>query len=267
METYRLKNIILVILLLLNAFLLLVASRGYTQHRSAQNLIDQTVLLLQNSDVSIDPELLQGQDTAFTFSYERNMEEELTTALLGALVDQQDAGGGTQQYTFTGGSAVFRSNGAFQLTIASPALQVEKPEVFVKKYCPAQYALTAVETEGSRTVITATPYVDDLPVYSAAMEFVLQDGLLCSASGFFIPASGGVVGDAQTISKCSSVIYLIDYCNEAGRICNTISEISSGYVLQSTASVPLLLSPVYCIDTNTYRYYVDAVTGHVSVAK
>ena len=152
METYRLKNIILVILLLLNAFLLLlVASRGYTQHRSAQNLIDQTVLLLQNSDVSIDPELLQGQDTAFTFSYERNMEEELTftTALLGALVDQQDAGGGTQQYTFTGGSAVFRSNGAFQLTIASPALQVEKPEVFVKKYCPAQYALTAVETEGS----------------------------------------------------------------------------------------------------------------------
>ena len=205
METYRLKNIILVILLLLNAFLLLlVAFRGYTQHRSAQNLIDQTVLLLQNSDVSIDPELLQGQDTAFTFSYERNMEEELTftTALLGALVDQQDAGGGTQQYTFTGGSAVFRSNGAFQLTIASPALQVEKPEVFVKKYCPAQYALTAVETEGSRTVITATPYVDDLPVYSAAMEFVLQDGLLCSASGFFIPASGGVVSDAQTISKC-----------------------------------------------------------------
>lgn len=45
METYRLKNIILVILLLLNVFLLLlVASRGYAQHRSAQNLIDQTVL-------------------------------------------------------------------------------------------------------------------------------------------------------------------------------------------------------------------------------
>ena len=39
METYRLKNIILVILLLLNVFLLLlVASRGYAQHRSAQNL-------------------------------------------------------------------------------------------------------------------------------------------------------------------------------------------------------------------------------------
>ena len=145
METYRLKNIILVILLLLNVFLLLlVASRGYAQHRSAQNLIDQTVLFLQNSNVSIDPELLQGQDTAFTYSYERNMEEEqaFTAALLGTLVKQQDAGGGTQQYTFTGGSAVFRSNGAFQLTIAAPELQVEKPEAFVKKYCPAQYAFT-----------------------------------------------------------------------------------------------------------------------------
>ena len=101
METYRLKNIILVILLLLNVFLLLlVASRGYAQHRSAQNLIDQTVLFLQNSNVSIDPELLQGQDTAFTYSYERNMEEEqaFTAALLGTLVKQQDAGGGTQQY-------------------------------------------------------------------------------------------------------------------------------------------------------------------------
>ena len=152
METYRLKNIILVILLLLNVFLLLlVASRGYAQHRSAQNLIDQTVLFLQNSNVSIDPELLQGQDTAFTYSYERNMEEEqaFTAALLGTLVKQQDAGGGTQQYTFTGGSAVFRSNGAFQLTIAAPELQVEKPEVFVKKYCPAQYTFTAAETVGA----------------------------------------------------------------------------------------------------------------------
>ncbi len=93
METYRLKNIILVILLLLNVFLLLlVASRGYAQHRSAQNLIDQTVLFLQNSNVSIDPELLQGQDTAFTYSYERNMEEEqaFTAALLGTLVKQQE---------------------------------------------------------------------------------------------------------------------------------------------------------------------------------
>lgn len=122
---------------------------------------------------------------------------------------------------------------------------MEKPEVFVKKYCPAQYAFTAAETVGERTVITATPYVDNLPVYSAAMEVrAAGPGLLCSASGFFIPASGSTIGDAQAIGKCSSVIYLIDYCNEAGRICNTISEISSGYVLQSTASVPLLLSPV-----------------------
>ena len=56
-------------------------------------------------------------------------------------------------------------------------------------------------------------------------------------------------------------------CNEEGKICNTITGISTGYLLQSTASVPLLLTPVYKIDTNTYSYYVNSISGHVSVAK
>ena len=62
METYRLKNIAILILVLLNVcLLLLVISLQYAQHQTQKNLISQTVTLLAGSDISVDPQLLEGK--------------------------------------------------------------------------------------------------------------------------------------------------------------------------------------------------------------
>ena len=60
METYRLKNIIILILLLLNLFLLLlIASRYSSQIKASQDLISQTVSLLEKNNILIEAPLLR----------------------------------------------------------------------------------------------------------------------------------------------------------------------------------------------------------------
>ncbi len=271
METYRLKNIVIVILLILNFFLLfLVASRYYTKHQSEQELIHQTVTLLQSNQISIDPALLDTEEHLFTYFNERNSHDELVFAstLLGTINTQHDNGGGSYLYKNQSGSITFRSNGAFELDVYTPSLYVSDYEDFIRDYCPRNYRFSKITEEDTHVIVKATPYIKGLPIYNASIDFVFKDHYLISASGFFVPSS---IENQSSVSgslteKCSAVIAWMDYCIKEGRISNSVDAISSGYFLQSTTSFPLLLSPVYKIDTNTYSYYVNAANGHIYIA-
>ena len=269
METYRLKNIAILILVLLNVcLLLLVISLQYAQHQTQKNLISQTVTLLAGSDISVDPQLLEGKAPLYAYYYSRDAEAEETfaAALLGGSPVRRDAGGGTSVYTASAGTATFRANGSFSLEIDAPALQDGPGREFVETYCPANYRYEGLRTAGQHCTVTASAQVDGLPVYGATIVFSFTDDLLTSASGFFVPASELSSEPIETISRASAAVYLMDHCNEEGKICNTISGISDGYLLQSTVSAPMMLVPAYRIDTNTYSYYVNSSTGHVTPA-
>ena len=270
MESRQLKNIMILILLLLNLFLLLlVASWQYARHQAAQNLVAQTTALLNSSGISIDPALLKAEAYPAVYSYSRSADDEraFVEALLSESTVQRDNGGGTYLYSSPSGSATFRSNGSFTLEIAQPALQAEDYAAFVRTYCPDHYRLAQTDSAGTSDTVTALPYVDGRAVYSAAIVFSFSDRYLSGASGYFLSSAAAPVESEALITKCSAAVCLMDYCNEEGRICNTITRISTGYTLQTTASIPLLLTPVYRIDTNTYSYDVNAMTGHVSVVR
>ena len=260
----------ILILLLLNLFLLLlVASWQYARHQAAQNLVAQTTALLNSSGISIDPALLKAEAYPAVYSYSRSADDEraFVEALLSEITVQRDNGGGTYLYSSPSGSATFRSNGSFTLEIAQPALQAEDYAAFVRTYCPDHYRLAQTDSAGTSDTVTALPYVDGRAVYSAAIVFSFSDRYLSGASGYFLSSAAAPVESEALITKCSAAVCLMDYCNEEGRICNTITRISTGYTLQTTASIPLLLTPVYRIDTNTYSYDVNAMTGHVSVVR
>ena len=270
METYRLKNIVILILLMLNVCLLaLVISRQYAQYQAQKDLISQTVTLLAKNDIAIDPELLEGNTALYAYSYSRDAEAEAAFAavLLGDDVRQQDAGGGTYVYSNDAGSATFRSNGSFSVQIDTPLLEQKSGKEFVQAYCPSNYRYEQTQSSGSYSSITATPQVDGFPVYGASIVFLFHENILTSVSGFFVPSAELSSEPVDVITKSSAAVYLLDYCNEEGKICNTISEISAGYILQSTVSAPMQLIPAYKIDTNTYSYYVNSSTGYISLAK
>lgn len=271
METYRLKNIVILILLLLNAFLLLLVAARYTAQLSAsQELIGQTVALLEKNGIQIDDALLrEDQDHPTAYSVERSQAEEaaFAAAFLGSALSVRDAGGGTDLYTASGGTIAFRSNGSFSLSLTASDGAITYYDDFIRDYCPSYYRPEETQRVGNLLTVSAVPYVKDLPVYGAAIEFTFTNDVLTSAAGYYIPSAEGTAQSADSVSRCSAVVSLMDYCHAEGRICNTITGISTGYVLQSTVSVPLFLAPVYKIDTNMISYYVNCYTGYVLPAK
>ena len=56
----------------------------------------------------------------------------------------------------------------------------------------------------------------------------------------------------------------LDYCGVSGVVCTEVSALDSGYLLQSSASAPLRLIPVWRITTDVNNYYVNCKTGEVT---
>ena len=269
METYRLKNIVILILILLNLFLLLlISSRQVTQLRAEQALIDQTVSLLEKNQIDISPSLLKNDESLVSCTYTRNDEAEaaFAAALVGPVRVTHDPSG-ANLYTGHLGSVTFRPNGFFFLTMPAPIPVTTDHEAFLRACCPSHYHENMVTHPGDTTVLTVSPRVNGLPVYGASMEFSFQKDTLTAASGFFLPSAEGASENRTVITRSAAAVLLMDHCQSEGRICSGITDITTGYLLQSTVSSPLLLTPVYRIDTNTHSYYVDAISGHVTGAK
>ena len=132
METYRLKNIVILILLLLNLFLLgLTVHLRLQQRHTAQTLAQQLTRLYENSGISLPEDLDVGAAALTPMTASRSLDDEAALAayLLGRQVDGEDQGGGIYTYTGDGGAVQFRSSGAFDYAPALPAA-LGDPETF-----------------------------------------------------------------------------------------------------------------------------------------
>ena len=102
MEWPKLKNIIILILLVVNGFLLvLVGARKEESARYERLALEQTVQVLKNSGVQVDPNALDSADGLAPMAVERdlNRELQLAQALLGkGTVQVENQGGGLYLY-------------------------------------------------------------------------------------------------------------------------------------------------------------------------
>ena len=101
MEWRKVKNIIILVLLLVNGFLLvLVAFRKGEAHRYEQTALLQAVQALKNSGIEVDIHAVAPVDGLPALTVERDTAREarMTGALLGETVEGDDRGGGLYLY-------------------------------------------------------------------------------------------------------------------------------------------------------------------------
>ena len=116
METYRLKNIAIVILLLLNAFLLVLL--GYQSHqarREERETSEQLEELYAASQLTLSDgiDLTQSALSPLTLSRRDETEAEIAAELLGGSVEESRQGGGIVSYAGPAGAVQFRAGGSF----------------------------------------------------------------------------------------------------------------------------------------------------------
>ena len=258
MNTARLKNIVILILLLANAFLLvLLFSRRAEENAAHERSVAQLTALLNADGIAFDSALLDGlPDTVLSVQPARDLaaEQALAEGIIGS-VTSIDSG-------LNSGSCLIRSGGALEAAVSRA---VDDPAEFCADLCvPLGYRTFDVLSDGARTVVTASRFVGELEVCNASLTFTFSGSTLTTVTGTFLPPIDTSESGETAFDAVTALVRFLDYRNASGAVCTGITWLSAGYLVQSTTSAPLQLVPVLRVDTDVYSYYVNIVSGEVS---
>lgn len=264
MESYRLKNIILLILALTNLFLLAtLLSRRADEAKLLRASAEQVSQLFAQQDIALDPDLIPGSRPGAVLNLARNVKEEnrLAAFFLGQDTDFTDEGGGLTRYESRQGNLVFRSSGDFDLTAS---LEVSDPEDFCAGFFRRfDYREKSAELAGGTGTVTALQYFNGLPVVNCTVTLTFSSGILSSVIGRHLPEKNAVAATADCITAFTALTAFLSARSEERLDCGSVTGVELGYELQSTPATPLSLVPVWRITTDTFQCYVNSSTGEV----
>ena len=265
MKTSRLKSTAIVILALANAFLLILLVGRRLQERAArERTVTQLVRLYASAGVTLPPALVpRGSELPAPAGPARSLDAEaaFAEALLGPCV-AEDVGGGIYRYVGDAGQCLLRASGAVEATLLR---DVSDPAAFSEElFAACGYALVSAELNAGSGAVTAVRALPDAEVFNAELTLRFSDGRLVSADGSFVPpVETGSRGSAG-VDGVTALVRLLDHNSAAGEVCTAVTDVRSGYLLQSTASAAQRLVPVWRVATDVSRYYVNISSGEIT---
>lgn len=266
MQGWRLKNIIILILALVNVFLLgsLVVRQTADRSSFRQAAAELSALFAADS-VTLTPSAISKQTLPEGRTLSRSMELDRKVAvfLLGDAPDHADKGGGIHGYTSPRGSALFRSSGDFeavgQLSGDSDA------ESFCRRFCRTfgyEDLVLSLE-DGSGTAVAVQSH-NGYPVTNCTVTFTVRDGQVTALSGTHLPDAYTNTDGTVPLSALTALTTFLEYRRSSGALVSQVTALSPCYELQSTTTAPMTLVPAWCVSTDAGNYYVNSFTGAVS---
>lgn len=264
MESFRLKNIIILILALMNLCLLgLLGVRLTTGYSAQAEARQQMVQLFAAEGVSLDDGIIPGATppAGLTLSRDPDEDEKLAGFLLGDELVMSDGGGGVTTYQSENGSAVFRSDGTFDVVIEQSG---ETADALCRAFCRAfHYEALAFSLDGEDVSASAVQTYDGAPVVNCTVSFSISGGRVASVSGTHLPQAGQTANGNGALSALDALNAFLGTV-QSGAVVTAVTDLYLCYELQSTTATPMALVPAWCVSTDTADYYVNCYTGAVS---
>jgi len=264
LETRRLKNIAILILLLLNAVLLLLLGIQHFQARRTQaDSAQQLSALFAAEELVLSPQVdLTAQPLSpLQLSRDAETEAAIAACLLGADTASVNEGGGIYTYTADSGALQFRSGGSFDSSTLH--LPVADAQQFAREFCGRfGYEDMTIQSTAQGTTITATQHINGLPIDGCSITLLLENGVLVSAAGSQISLTNAVSTSENLLSATTALVRFLDHRRDTGIVCRQVDAVTCIYQLQSTSSSRQLI-PLWLVETDTHAYLVDCITGQV----
>lgn len=275
MEWPKLKNIIILILLLANLFMVsLVLVQESSAVRYRKQALDNAVSVLESNGIRVDREQIpDGEELEIlTVAREPDSEDALAEALLGAC-EAAALGGGRRGFESAKGTAEFRGNGNFSVTFSDGARTARKSggeeehAQTVLKEAGLSVRFTGREDTADGTVLTCCQTWKDVPVYSCVIVLEYEGGSLRSISGLRLMGTPQTAGDGgELISAPTALIRFLNGIGDLGDVCGEITGMEIGYILTAAAE-EMRLTPAWYVTTDTGRYSLNALTGALERAE
>lgn len=261
MSWSKLKNIIILILVLLNGFLLALA--GVIQLRSARyeaQALWEAAAVLERSGITVQRESLPSAMPLSAAVYARDGEGEagLAAALLGGETQAQ-TDGGLSVYQGAGGTVTFRSTGEFSAELAPE----EAPPNGEGREAQVRALLAGLgvelwqvrETENRVEVFQSVGGVPVFPAGTAAGQLNAGAAFTYDAQGRLSRVSGRLLlgraaedpeGEAP-LSVPTVLIAFLRFVADSGDVCQELREMTPAY---RAAADSARLTPVWRIATD-----------------
>ena len=265
METRRLKNIAILILLLLNAFLLLLL--GYQEllglHAEQESLEElKTLFAADDLALALEEDVIEKPLTPLKLARKMESEASIAAFLLGDAAQMRSEGGGICSYTTQAGTVRFRSGGGFDTAHFSRV--VEDTGSFAQLFCDKfGYRDIRNDVTDGTGVITASQYIAGVPILGCSVALTFEKGALVSAVGAHIDLSDAETENEQSLSGVSALVRFFDYRNREGIVCRMVTGLRCVYQLSGGTNVTKL-RPVWILETDSYLYLVDGISGGVT---
>ena len=265
MDRHLLKNIIILILVLVNGFLLGSLALRQTSAIDARRQTEQQLTELFAADgMTLEKDAFSSKTPSSSLSLIRStqLEREVAAYFLGSSVIRNDQGGGTYTYTGDSGVARFRSNGSFEV---AGTLATEDVEAFCRKFCQtfSYEAPSFTLNESASGTSFAASHYSGLPVFNCGVTFIVDHGTLMTVSGTLLPEESTPTPEEQEpLSAAAALTAFQKARRESGAVVSAVTETYLCYELQSASALSLV--PAWCIVTDTSNYYVNCITGAVT---
>lgn len=272
MEWSKLKNVILLMLLGVNAILLLLVGSQASQDRRYQaetRQAAQAVLEQGGIDFTLDEFPADLTLPVTTVTRDRTGEEGVATALLGevTLVGESEV---RPRYSGPGGAAEFSMNGSFtiRLTAGTWTLGGEQDYETASQACLEAMGFTGTlsgtDRNGQETVLTYYQSWEGSPLFSCTIRLHWQEEDLIQVEGQRLDGSVSATSSKSLLSTPTILVRFLAGINEGGYVCSRVDAMDGGYLLSSNTTRQVQLTPVWRFVTDTGTYYVNAVTGEFS---
>ena len=263
MDRYRLKNVIILILLLMNAFLVgLVAMRIYSERDAFQRTAEELGALFEADGMTLEEGAISWDTPPASLSLSRDtaLEERAAAQLLGAAAASADQGGGLYRYVSGTGEALFGSNGGFEAwgTLAGPS----EAEEFCRQFCRAfSFDEPAPAADGNWQ---AVQIYNGLPVFNCTVHFTLEEGAVTAVRGTLLPTSGSPAEPQPSLLSAAGALNAFQQMRrESAAVASSVTDTRLCYELASS-SAAMTLVPAWQVETDTTNYYGNCASGSVT---
>ena len=273
MEWAKIKNIIILILILLNVVLLfLVAQREIMTERSLQTARNNAIEVIRSNGVTLQDETVPREMKLQPMQVVRELEQErkLAAELLGENVAVEARGGDVYRYYSDAGWIQFHNAGEFSAEFSEDVVPMAGRDpvehaAAVLKQIGFDGQLLKHEVENGAGTISFRQELDTVPILGCQATLVYADGQLRRIEdGCRLNGTPSANVEKSTISVATALMRLFNGMRELGDIYNQIESITPAYNLSVDLSGMAGLTPIWYVKTDTATYQLDATTGAIS---
>ena len=268
MESARLKNIAIIILLLLNAVLLsLVALRRVQETRAVAAARRDAAEVIRAAGIELSGDVLPDRMKLQPMAAARDVaaEERVAKKLLGRAAEQEAPGGGVYRWRGENGSIQFHSTGEFSARFTADAIAAaegQTPEEHAAQLLRAlgfEAELTRSGAADGTGSVTFRQTLSGVNLIGCRMTLHYSGGTLTGISDArWLIGSPVKRGQAAFADPATVLMGIYHGLTAQDEPCGAIERIVPAYEYSADLSGGARLSPVWYVRTDTQTYLLDA---------